>query len=88
MANLREVVRDLVRFTRVDELAACKYDQLIEEGHDVAAGLVDREDDGTVIVTSEGDEAVNDTQCVVCIEAYAELEEENVHICIQVTHHW
>ena len=53
LADLREVVGDLVRFTRVDQLALRKDNQLVEQRDDVAAGLVDREHDRAVVVTSK-----------------------------------
>ena len=45
VADRREVIRDLVRLARVDELALREDDELVEEGDDVAARLMDREDD-------------------------------------------
>ena len=47
---------------RVDHLAKGQDDELVEHGDDVAARLMDREDDSAVVVAREGDQTVNDVE--------------------------
>ena len=65
---MREVVRDLVCLARVDELALGEHNELVEEGNDVAARLVNGEDDRAVVLASQRHETVDNTERVVRIQ--------------------
>ena len=61
---------------KTGRIALREDDELVEEGDDVAARLVDREDDGAVVVARERDEAVDHAQRIVRVEAARGLVQE------------
>ena len=59
----------LGQFAGIDNFALSKKNQLIEHGDNVAARLVDGEDNSAVVVTSEGDKALHNIVGVVGVQA-------------------
>ena len=67
MSNTSEILITFLRLARVDQFAVGKQDEFIEQGHDVAARLVDGEYDGTVVIPCERDETVYHAECIISI---------------------
>ena len=53
----------------IDHAPVSQQKELVEERDDIRAWLVNRKDDGSVVVTREGHEGVDDIECVVCVQA-------------------
>lgn len=69
MSDRLEVLLTLAVRPRVDDLTLGEEDETVEEGDDVGPRLVDGEDDGSVVVASEGDKGLNDVEGVEGVEA-------------------
>jgi hypothetical protein len=54
---------------RVNDAALGEQDETVKEGDDVASRLMDRKDDGPVVLAGEGDERLDDVECVEGVEA-------------------
>ena len=54
--------------SRIDELPLGQKDELIEECHNVAPRLMDREDNGAVIVSGKRNKTLHNIVSVVCIQ--------------------
>lgn len=63
-----EVVLALGVLSRVDNSTLCEQDEPVEKGNDVASRLVNSEDDGSIVLSGEGDERLNDVERVESIE--------------------
>ena len=62
MVDIRKVICNLVRLSGVDELAAGEHNELIEKGDDIAARLVNCEDNGPIVIASEGNQTIDDAE--------------------------
>ena len=69
MVDRLKVRLAFVILARVDHLAKGKDDELIEHGDDVAARLVDCEDDSALVVACKGDETFDHIEGVICVKA-------------------
>ena len=68
MSDLLEVVVAFACFSGIDELPMSEEHELVDQGHNVAAGLVDGKDHRAIIVPSERHERVDDAEGIVRIE--------------------
>jgi len=68
VADFFEMLRSTFRFTRVYKLPLCQEQESIEECNDIGLGLVNGEDDGSVICLCEIFEGFNDVVGVVRVE--------------------
>lgn len=68
MTQRIEVVLALGVLSRVDNSTLCEQDEPVEEGNDVASRLMDGEDDGSIVLSGEGDERLDDVERVESIE--------------------
>ena len=57
LPDSREVFCALVSIARIDQLSLSEHEQLVKQGDNIAAGLVNGEDYGTIVVLGEGDQA-------------------------------
>ena len=71
-----EIVITFRSVTRVDQFAVGQEDQLVEEGDDVAARLMDGEDDCAVVVSCKRDQTVHHAQGVVRVQSTSRFVEE------------
>lgn len=55
MSEGLEVILAPIVVSRVNDLASREEDEPIEEGDDVASGLMDSEDNGPLVIPGEGD---------------------------------
>ena len=76
MPNCSEVIRALVCIARVYQFTLCEHEQLIEEGDNVAAGLVDGEHYGAIVILGEGNQARHDAQRIESVQAARRLIQE------------
>jgi hypothetical protein len=53
LANVSKIVLAFLEFTRVNHFACSQNKELVEEGDDIASRLMDRENDGSVVVASK-----------------------------------
>lgn len=70
MTDTVEVSLTLGHLARVDHFSLCEKYELIEQSDDIAARLMDSEDDGTVVVSRERNEALHDVIGVIGVETY------------------
>lgn len=68
LTNAVEVALTFGHLARIDHLSLGEKDKLVEEGDDIAARLVDGEDDGTIVVSREGNETLHNIIRVVRVE--------------------
>jgi hypothetical protein len=54
--------------SRVDNPTSSEKDETVEEGDDVGSGLVDGEDNGTLVIASKSNEGFDDVEGVEGVE--------------------
>lgn len=70
MTNTVEVTLTLGHLARINHFALCEKYELIEQSDDIAARLMNSEDDGTVVVPRERNEALHDVIRVIGVQSY------------------
>jgi hypothetical protein len=57
----------------IDEFSLCQKDELIEECHNVTAGLMDGEYNRSLVILSKVDKTVDNVESIVGIETYRKI---------------
>lgn len=76
IADILEVIVAVRGVTRVNQFALCQQDKFVKEGHDIAARLMDGENDRTIIVSRKCHQAVHHAEGVVSVQSAGGFVEE------------
>ena len=68
MTNLLEIIIALGSIARIDEFTPSEEDELIEEGNNIATGLMNSENDRSVVIPGKRHEATDDTQGIESVQ--------------------
>jgi hypothetical protein len=70
MSNMLEISLTSRQRAGIYEFSLSKQDQLIKQGDDIAAWLMNGEDHSSIIVSRKGDQTVHNVECIVRIQPY------------------
>lgn len=73
MSNPHKIIVAARGFSGVNKFALGQKNYLVKERNDIASRLMDGEDDRAVIISCEGNQALDDTQGIVCIESWKQM---------------